>query len=131
MQSRRLVALGWIVVGTFVFAAMVGSIDLAANLQNPIQACEKALPWRLGAKPLVVAKATRHWPPPLVRCEATVLDAPGGSPITRLDTVTTKNVAVVALIDALTIAVLVRLALLTVSARRDRRRVRAGDPVTA
>jgi hypothetical protein len=131
MQSRKLVVLGWIVVGTFVFAAMVGSIDLGSNLQNPIQACEKALPWHPRRDPLVVAKATRHWPPPLVHCEATVIDGPAGGPVTRLDTVTTKNVVVVALIDALTIAMLVRLALLAASARRERRRVRAGAAATA
>ena len=116
---RRLVGPGWVLVGLFLIVAEIASFDLGGNLVNPIQACDKALPSHAN---LVVTKAKRHWPPPLVQCEAADRDAPESSPVVRLTSVTTTNVLVVAMLDAVAIAVLVWLALRSVRSRRRRRR---------
>jgi hypothetical protein len=116
---RGAVVIGWLLAGLFLIAAEIGSVDLVGNVQNPMQACEKALPWTKG---LVATSAERSWHPPLVRCEATDADTPGTGAVTRVSAVTTKNVVVVALLDAVTILILARLALNAFSARRTRRR---------
>ena len=116
---RGVVVIGWLLAGSFLIAAEIGSVDLVGNVQNPTQACEKALPWTKG---LVVTKAERSWPPPLVACEATDADTPGTGAVTRVSAVTTKNVGFVALLDAVTILILARLARNAFSARRTRRR---------
>lgn len=111
----RLIGLGWVLAGLFLIVAEIASFDLGGNLVNPIQACDKVLPSHAN---LVVTKARRHWPPPLVHCEAADRDAPETGPVVRLTAVTTTNVLVVAVLDAPAIAILVWLALRFARSRR-------------
>ena len=114
-RGRRLAGLGWVLAALFLIVAEIASFDLGGNLVNPIQACDKALP---SAANLVVTKARRHWPPPLVHCEASDRDAPETGPVTQLTAVTTTNVLIVAALDALAIAILAWIALRFTRSRR-------------
>jgi hypothetical protein len=116
-SGRWLAAVGLGFAALLLIVAEIASIDLVANLQNPVQACQKALP----RKPhLVVGNAGLHWPPPLAHCDATYANTKRGARVFQIRAVTATNLLVVAVLDAALIAVVAYLVFRYVRSRRRR-----------
>jgi hypothetical protein len=116
---------GWACACIFLAGVALATEGLIVEIQSPRIACDDTMPWFEG---LVLAKAERSWPPPLVHCTAVDSDPAQAGEVARFNAITTKNLIVVGLLDVAALAILARLTVHVVRyVRRGRWRTARAD----
>lgn len=104
-KDLGLVSLPGLTVAMLIaFAAAIGTARLVSDVRDPTGACQRDVPLFEG---LAVDEAGRSWPPPLIRCEVVDRDLGQESFRQSVTAVTSKDLAVVVVLDAIVLALVV------------------------